>query len=121
MKYQNIIIIFIIIPIIFSCSQNCSLDDIKISELPVAKIDSNYYYKIELSSNCDIVYRFFEKTAGTLPNDINVETTGEIIGTPRSTGTFEFTIKAKACFGSNGFEYTDCHEKTKTLILKVIE
>jgi len=121
MNIFKIITTIFTITIIASCSENCELNDINISDLPVAKVDSTYYYKIQLSSNCEIVYRYFEKIDGTLPDGINFETTGEISGIPSNPGIFEFTIKAKACFGSNGFEYIDCHEKTNKFILKVLQ
>ena len=120
-SFIKILTAIVLISTLLSCSEDCKFDGISTSSLPDATLGQDYYYKLQLDASCDIVFRSFVLQDGDLPKGISLESTGAITGTPTETGEFEFTAKAKACFGSNGFEYTGCSEKTKTLILKVSE
>ena len=49
----------------------------------------------------------FQKTSGTLPPGLTLETTGELHGTPTTTGSFGFTVQAthttSSCTGSQSY------------------
>ena len=121
-KLKNYIYLVIILAVtLVSCAEDCQFTGIATDELTEAKLNQEYYYKIELETTCSVVFRSVEIIDGTLPDGMSMDGSGAITGTPSETGTFEFEITARTCFGSNGFEYTGCSDKTKTLTLVVSE
>jgi biotin carboxylase len=117
----NILILFILSIFVMACSEDCEYNSIITEELPEAKVGESYSYKIELSTTCTPANRKVELLSGVLPDGITLEADGEITGTAKIAGTYPITVKARVCFGSSGFEYTDCSEKTKAFEFKVIE
>lgn len=103
----------------FSCAEDCKFNSIITESLPDGIVGTEYYYRIELENSCSAPYRKIELKSGELPPGITLETSGEFIGTPTQIGTYTFVIKARVCFGSNGFEYIDCMDKTKEFTIKI--
>lgn len=117
----NWIYIFVISIMFFACSEDCEYTSISTETLKEAKVGEKYSFKIELSNTCTPANRKVEIIEGSLPDGITLEADGEFTGTPKKAGTFHLKIKARVCFGSSGFEFTDCSDKTKEFDLIVKE
>jgi len=124
MNKKNIILLkfglfFIISILTVSCGEDCKFNSILTDTLPDGTVGEKYYYKIELGTSCSAPYKKVELSEGDLPKGLILETSGELVDTPTVAGIYTFKIKARICFGSNGFEYIDCTDKTKELTLKI--
>jgi len=108
-----------LIMFLVSCGEDCKFNSIKSEALPDAVVGQEYYHKIEIETSCTPASSSVEKTDGSLPKGITLEGTGELMGIPTEAGTDTFTVNVRICFGTNGFEYTDCTDKTKVFSLKV--
>lgn len=117
----GLILAFLLVIILSSCSEDCKFNSITTDQLPDATIGQEYSAKIYYDLTCSYVSKSVETTAGELPPGIDMDGSGELSGIPTETGTYKFTIKMRICFGTNGFDFTDCHDKTKEITLKVKE
>ncbi|ROL62232.1 hypothetical protein D9V86_01750 [Bacteroidetes/Chlorobi group bacterium ChocPot_Mid] len=111
--------IFSLLFIILSCAEDCKFNSISTESLPDGTVGTEYYFRIELETSCSAPYRKIEVKNGDLPPGITLDTSGEFTGIPTQAGTYTFTITARVCFGSNGFEYIDCRDKTKEFTIKI--
>ena len=112
---------FLLIIILSACANDCKFNSITTDELPDAIVGQKYSAKIYYDLTCSYASKSVEITSGDLPNGINMDGSGELSGTPTKVGTYHFSITMRICFGTNGFDYTDCHDKSKEITLKVKE
>jgi len=124
MSKENIIrlkfgLLLLSVILLVSCAEECKFDTIVTETLPDGSVGIEYYKRIEIETSCSAPYRKFEKIGGELPEGLTLETTGELKGTPIKAGVDTFKINIRVCFGSNGFEYVDCVDKTKEYVLRI--
>ena len=102
-----------------SCGKSCSFSSIKTTAIPDGVMGKEYYYKLEIETSCSPSNRSITLNSGSLPPGITLEASGEFMGTPTQVGSYTFTLDAKVCFSTNGFEYTDCSTKSKQFTMVI--
>lgn len=112
---------FLLIIFLSSCAEDCKFNSITTDELPDAIVGQKYTAKIYYDLTCSYVSKSVENIDGELPPGVNMDGSGEVSGIPTKEGSYKFTIKMQICFGTNGYEFTDCSDKTKEITLKVKE
>ena len=106
-----------------SCGEDCKFISISNESLPDAKINSDYTAQIELNSTCTYNTKStsLKANSGLLPPGISMDASGKFTGKPNQVGKFTFTIEQMVCFGTNGYEATDCQTKSKEFTITVKE
>jgi hypothetical protein len=107
--------IVLIILLTYSCGEDCKFNAIKTEELPYGYVGQLYEAHLTYDITCSYTTKSFEVVSGNLPPGIELSPPGKFSGVPTDTGTYQFRIKGRMCFSSNGFQYTDCHDKEKDL------
>lgn len=107
--------------LLFSCGEDCKFNSIRTEELPEGTVGQKYDAQLTYDISCSYTSKSFELVAdnGNLPPGIELTKPGYLTGTPTDTGTYNFRIKARMCFSSNGFEYSDCHDLEKGLTIRI--
>ncbi len=115
------IILFLSLIFLSSCGEDCKFNSITNETLPDGKVGTLYEAQITYDLTCSYVSKYIElaEGSGQLPPGIELKTNGIFTGTPTTAGTYNFKVKVRMCFGSNGFEYTDCHDLEKDLRIVV--
>ncbi len=122
MKTRLIFSIMLFLPLLLtSCGEDCTFNRITNETLKDAVLDQAYNEVLNYDITCSYTSKFVELTAGKLPPGIELKGSGEFSGIPTETGTFKFTVKMRICFSSNGFQYTDCTDKSKEFTITVKE
>jgi hypothetical protein len=111
-RISNIILIILLL---YSCGEDCKFNAIKTEELPYAYVGQQYEAQITYDITCSYSTKSFELVSGNLPPGIELSRPGIISGVPSDTGSYNFRIKGRMCFSSNGFEFTDCHDIEKDI------
>jgi hypothetical protein len=74
------------------------------SSLPLGVVGVRYEQQIRAGNGlaADLPYTFSKSSSGPLPTGLSLSTAGVLAGTPTTTGTYDFTIRAtdtNGCFG----------------------
>ncbi len=123
-KVQILLMAISFLLILSSC-KNCEFKSITPDTLPVATVGQvGYYAKIDNNSTCTYNTKLCTLDSGNLPDNLVLIGDGTISGdidTNKSiAGNYSIRVKYEVCFGSNGYEGTDCHDLYKSYTVRVL-
>ncbi len=107
--------------------EDCRFNAITNESLDTAYLGQDYHDTLYYDITCSYASKSAEIIEGYLPPGIQIEGSGVFYGTASDdttkAGEYSFTVKMTICFSSNGFQYTDCSERTKefTIVLDTIK
>ncbi len=104
-----------------SCGEDCKFNAITNESLQDGIVGQEYNEQLYYDISCSYASKSVELVKGELPPGIELQGDGKFSGIPTEAGEFAFTVKMRICFSSNGYQYTDCTDRTKEFTITIYE